>query len=553
MKRIIPLIVILAALGGGYWWYSNRPAATVQSAAAADRLAGSGSIEAETVSVTAELGGRILALHVAEGDEVEAGQLLIELDQDDLLAQQIQLEAGVETAQANLSLVSASALPEDVALAQAQLAQAEAARDGAEMVWQQAQRLVANPHELEARISQMQAQVTDAEKRLEMARVNLKRAEIEAEAASRNQSNNVGLAENEAAQYQLQAAQQAVQIAEVALAGTQKQVAHLIGLKERPLTLIAQANSAEAGFNQAEAAVLLAQANLTAAKAEARPEDVNLARAQLAEAETALGIVQVQLNKQQLTAPRAGLVSKKLANPGELAAPGAELLQLSDIEQVDLTVYIPETQIGRVQVNQKAQVFVDAWPGEVFEGRVSFIAQQAEFTPKNVQTEEERVNLVFAVKITLDNPDHRLKPGMPADAEILPEMWPAAQSQSASASGTGEADAVAPTPPAKGIEQNRAAASPAATTPPTVTPRPATATPAPLPQPTAAMQVEVLAWGLKVRGEPSVDAPVVGYLTQGMVAPVLQMDADGVWLQVQLPNSTETGWISGSPTFVKIY
>ncbi|GAB4444124.1 MAG: hypothetical protein Kow0031_26510 [Anaerolineae bacterium] len=548
MKRIIPLIIILAALGGGYWWYTNRPVAAVQSASADGRLAGSGSIEAETVSVTAELGGRIVALHAAEGDEVTAGQLLIELDQADLLAQQIQLEAGVETAQANLALTSASALPEDVALAEAQLAQAEAVRDGAELVWQQAQRLVANPHELEAAISQMRAQVTEAEKQLEMARVNLKRAEIQAEAAGRNQSNNAALAENESAQYQLQAAQQAVQMAEVALAGTQTQVEHLIGLKERPLTLIAQANSAEAAFHQAEAAVLLAQANLTAAKAEARPEDVNLARAQLAEAESALEIVRVQLAKQQLTAPRAGLVAKKLANPGELAAPGAELLQLSDIEQVDLTVYIPETQIGRVQVNQKAQVWVDAWPGESFAGRVSFIAHEAEFTPKNVQTEEERVNLVFAVKITLDNPGHRLKPGMPADAEILPEMWPAAQQPAVS---DGEQDAFTPPTPAKGIDQNGAAAGP------TPTPRPATATPAPtpspLPQPTAQPQVEVLAWGLTVRAGPAPDAPVAGYLSQGEVLPLLDTTPDGLWLQIRLPDSGETGWISGNQTFVKRY
>ena len=190
MKRIIPIIIIIAAIAGVYWWTTHSTAAGTAEATE-NELVGSGSIEAETVAITAELGGRVLTLHVAEGDEVSAGDLLIELDQADLLARQIQLEAAVETTYTNLELVSASARPEDVALAEAHLEQSRAARDGAELVWQQAGRLASSPHELETRINRMKVQVTDAEKRLEMARVNLKRAEIEAEAASRNQSNNI--------------------------------------------------------------------------------------------------------------------------------------------------------------------------------------------------------------------------------------------------------------------------------------------------------------------------------------------------------------------------
>jgi HlyD family secretion protein len=94
-------------------------------------------------------------------------------------------------------------------------------------------------------------------------------------------------------------------------------------------------------------------------------------------------------------------------------------MNLGDLDQVTLTVFIPVTQIGQVRVGQTARVEVDAYLGETFEGTIAFIAPEAEFTPKNVQTEEERVNLVFAVKITLDNLDHRLKPGMPADAQII--------------------------------------------------------------------------------------------------------------------------------------
>jgi multidrug resistance efflux pump len=418
MKRIIPVIIILAAIAGGYWWYT-QPTASALDPTVEPPLVGSGSIEAETVAITAELGGRIIELLADEGEEVTAGQILIELDKSDLLAQQVQLEAMVATARANLESVSASARSEDIAVAEAQLSQAKVTRDGLKMVWETVDQLANDPHELEAQINLGQARVTDAEKNLEMAKVNLKRAEIQAEAASRNQSDNVGLVQNDVAQYQLQAAQIGVEIAEVGLEGTKQQVGHLIRMRDQPLFLITQANAAEAAYQQAEAAVLVAEANLTAVQAEPTPEDIAVAQAQLREAETTLDAVQVQLDKQTLTAPRDGLISQKLVNPGELAAPGAILLELSDIDTVDLTVFIPETRIGQVKIGQKALVEVDAYPGEVFEGNVSFIAHEAEFTPRNVQTQEERVNLVFAVKITLDNPDHRLKPGMPADAEIV--------------------------------------------------------------------------------------------------------------------------------------
>ncbi|MBN1992641.1 MAG: efflux RND transporter periplasmic adaptor subunit [Anaerolineae bacterium] len=419
MKRIIPIIIILAALGAGYWWYTNsQPIAAALEPTAEPPLVGSGSIEAETVAITAELGGRILELLADEGDEVTAGQILIELDKSDLLAQQLQLEATLSTAKANLESVAAPARPEDIAVAQAQLKQAGVTRDGLKIVWETVAKLANDPLELEAQINLAQARVTEAEKGLEMAQVNLKRAEIQAEAAGRNQSDHIALVQNDVAQYQLQAAQIGIKIAEVSLTGAKQQVEHLIRMRDEPLFLITQTNAAEAAYKQAEAAVQAAQANLTAVEADPTPEDIAVAKAQVREAETAMAAVQVQLDKQILTAPRDGLISQKLVNPGELAAPGAILMELSDIDTVDLTVYIPETRIGQVHIGQEAVVYVDAYPGETFKGQVSFIAHEAEFTPRNVQTQEERVNLVFAVKITLNNPDHLLKPGMPADAEI---------------------------------------------------------------------------------------------------------------------------------------
>ncbi len=113
---------------------------------------------------------------------------------------------------------------------------------------------------------------------------------------------------------------------------------------------------------------------------------------------------------------RAGLVTQVVVHRGEVALPGTPLMEIADLREVTLTVYVSTPDLGRVRLGQAVQVSVDSFPGRVFEGRVTRIADQAEFTPKTVQTQEERVNTVFAVEISLANPDGALKPGMPADA-----------------------------------------------------------------------------------------------------------------------------------------
>ncbi len=549
MKRIIPVIIILVIIGSGYWWF-NQPAATTQDLVTSPMgLLGSGTIEAETVAVTAELGGQVIELKVDEGDEVQAGQILVELDKADLLAQQIQLQAALTMAKTNLELASASARPEDIAIAQAQLSQAEVARDGVKLTWQRIKTLVNNPHKLEAQANRAQSQVTAAERNLEMAQVNLKRMEIQAEAASRNQSNNQALVQNEVAQYQLQAAQVGLEMSEVALEGTKRQVEHLLGIYKHPLLLLAQANAAEAAYHQAEAVVLVAEANLAAVKADPPAEDIAIAQAQVLEAEAALSTAEVQLAKQTLTAPRAGLITQKLVNPGELAVPGAMLLELSDIDTVDLTVYIPETRIGEVMIGYMARVYIDAYDDQQFEGTVTFIAHEAEFTPRNVQTQEERVNLVFAVKISLDNADHLLKPGMPADAEILSASQPHKKA-------TTSTPQLTLSPPATTTPLNIPTTSlsletplsvetpPSVETTPTLTPLPVKAT--------SALQAEVVTWRLNVRSGPDIDHPAITHLTQGDTVPVIEVDPETGWLQIELPDGEKTGWISGSPTYVLV-
>jgi HlyD family secretion protein len=149
-----------------------------------------------------------------------------------------------------------------------------------------------------------------------------------------------------------------------------------------------------------------------------RPEQVDQARARLQEAEEALSLARTRLGYATLFAPMDGVVLTENVEPGEFVAAGTPVITLGALDPVWLRAYIGETDLGRVKLGQAARVITDTYPGKVYRGTVAFIAQDAEFTPKNVQTEKERAKLVYRIKITLPNPDQELKPGMPADAEL---------------------------------------------------------------------------------------------------------------------------------------
>lgn len=185
----------------------------------------------------------------------------------------------------------------------------------------------------------------------------------------------------------------------------------VIPLKELEAARAARAASAAAVREAAERLKLL--------KAGPRPDTVQQARARAEASSAMLALAETRLAQGKLTSPLSGVVLAKHAEPGELMAPGAPVVTVARLDEVWLRGYIPENELGRVKVGQAARVTVDTWPGRVFDGRVSFISPQAEFTPKNVQTEKERIKLVYRVKITLPNPKMELKPGMPADAVIV--------------------------------------------------------------------------------------------------------------------------------------
>ena len=129
-------------------------------------------------------------------------------------------------------------------------------------------------------------------------------------------------------------------------------------------------------------------------------------------------MARTQLGYSVITAPLDGAVTLRNLEPGEYVTPGTPILRLAALDRVWLRVYVAETDLGRVKLGQRAAVSCDTYPGKTYAGRVTEIAQQAEFTPKNVQTKQERQKLVFGVRIDVENPQHELKPGMPADASI---------------------------------------------------------------------------------------------------------------------------------------
>jgi HlyD family secretion protein len=152
-----------------------------------------------------------------------------------------------------------------------------------------------------------------------------------------------------------------------------------------------------------------------------RPEAIEAARHERDRAKAALEWARVRLRDSTILSPISGIVLTKRAEQGEVITPGFPIVILVDPEDLWLRVYIPESEIGRVKLGQTAAVTVDTFPNRTFGGKVTEISAKAEFTPRTVQTRKERVNLVFGVKLALDNPERLLKPGMPADAEIMVE------------------------------------------------------------------------------------------------------------------------------------
>lgn len=289
----------------------------------------SGTIEATNVIVSSRVSGEVLRIKVDEGTSVKAGDTLLFIDNELLSIQLKQAEAGMDLAEAQLSMLKNGARREDINSSQQQLNQAEINFNTAKRDFERMQNLYEKK-------SITKKQFEDASARYEIA--------------------------------------------------------------------VAQFNAA--------------RENLNKIKNFARPEELKQSEANLKRAEANAELLRKNIRDSYVLSPINGIVVQKYIEKGENVNPGASLFKISDLSIVDLIIYVSEEELGRVKLGQKSRISIDSFQDKNYEGEVVYISPEAEFTPKNIQTKDERTKLVFAVKIRIKNPNFELKPGMPADAII---------------------------------------------------------------------------------------------------------------------------------------
>ncbi len=217
---------------------------------------------------------------------------------------------------------------------------------------------------------------------------------------------------------EIEDARAALQSAEATRIMTERDFRRAQELSRKELIAAQEVDRARQAYEVAAAQEQSARQRLNLLLSGSRPEQIEAARGQLAQAESALAMAKSRLKEMIIRSPLDGVVLRKNLEVGEMANPGVSILTLMNPKELWVRAYVPEEEIGRIKIGDLARVKVDAYPGRTFPGRIIEIASEAEFTPKNVQTKKERVNLVFRIKIAVDNPEGILKPGMPADADI---------------------------------------------------------------------------------------------------------------------------------------
>jgi multidrug resistance efflux pump len=379
-----------------------------------DALSASGAVEAVEVQVAAETAGRIIEILVAESDTVEEDDPLFRLGDESLQIQRRQISAlgKAAIAAANLELVNAqqalNTLHEDAPLmltqAQLDLANARDALREVEYTWrvrQEGQR--ASPQT----IRQAEAKLILAEDALKDAKENYDSVSgrpgddpvralalvnwVNAQKARDSALTNLNWFKGHPTEIQ-----QAILDADVAAAEARVADAELELEKWRDGPDPAVLALVEARLANADAQLAAAQAQLDAE----------------------LDAIDLQLEKYVVSAPVGGVVITRNIEPGELILPGSPAMTIGQLDELTLTVYLPEDRYGQVSLGDTALATVDSYPGESFDAVVVRIADRAEFTPRNVQTEEDRRSTVYAIELRVDDPEGKLKPGMPADVEF---------------------------------------------------------------------------------------------------------------------------------------
>jgi membrane fusion protein YbhG len=390
----IAAVLIALSLGGWSWWRGREDSR--------DTIQASGRIEVTEVNVGSKVTGRLTALLVEEGTDVKTGQLIADLEGLDLEAQLGQARASLQSNEAKLNQARTS-LRVEPTLVRTQIRQAEETLRAAE-----------------ERVRLLQAGSRAQE--IEEGRANLRQNEARLEMAKLTRDRFRGLlADGAVARQDLDRAESDFDAATAAVRATRERLAILVeGSRTEDI------RAAQAERDRAAAALEAARAN--AATLDLRQQDVRVAEAAVRESQANVRRLESQVDELKVFAPLDATVLTKAVEAGEVVAAGKPLVLLGDLDHPWIKIYVTETELGRVKLGAPARILVDSFPGQTFQGTVSWISDQAEFTPKNIQTKEERVNLVYAVKILIQGAQRKLKAGMPADAVL-----------SVSPSGTGGA------------------------------------------------------------------------------------------------------------------
>jgi HlyD family secretion protein len=357
-------------------------AALVYSRHRSPPLKVSGFVEADEIRVGSRVGGRVRSVEAVEGKTVKADQVLLELEPFDLLEQRAQAEAQLAAAQAEYRKASEGFRAEEIA-------QANARRD----------QLAARLAELEAgprkqEIAAAAAQVDLAEAQLKLAQLTFDRVKATFE-------------RNAATQDEMDRATSELNVARAHLAAQREVLGEL------------QAGTRPEQIDQAKAQLLEAEQAWQMRVAGSRKEDIAQAKAAADAAQAALDTIGRRIKELTVRAPIDSVVEAVDLRPGDLVAPNAPAISLMDAQHLWIRAYVPENL--PVQLGQQVRLTVDAFPQRTFLGRITFIARQAEFTPSNVQTVEERSKQVFRIKVAVEEGLDVLRPGMVADVWLAPE------------------------------------------------------------------------------------------------------------------------------------
>ncbi len=369
-RQIIGFTIVIAALVAAIAYSQLRPTSDTVS----------GILEADEIRVGSRVGGRVESVRVAEGEKVEDGQLLLTLEPYDLIERRREATAALAAKEAEYERLSKGYREEEVAQAKARLDQLTAEYD----------KLKNGPRKQE----------------IEVARARLAAAHAQQTLAARSHDRVRSLRERGATTAD-----------ELDRAGEELESASAnVVLREQELDLLL-AGTRQEELVQASARVAEARAGWQLNAKGYRSEDIRAAAAARDASQHALDAINRQIDELKIVSPLDGTVDALVLQKGDLIAPSAPVLALVDLQDLWVRAYVPQNRVA-IKVGQRFNVLVDAFPDRVFPGTVTFISRQAEFTPSNVQTPEERSKLVFRMKVAIKNSERLLRPGMSATLEL---------------------------------------------------------------------------------------------------------------------------------------